>query len=106
MHWPNGETLFRHPDIVEHFRKIFIATVANEGDDAFWFGLLSAISKRARQQRASGRAGENSFLAQKLARGGEAVGIINLKRFRHERHVSVVWNKILPNSFHRPTARF
>src|SRR5437763_14261953 len=105
MHWPNGEALFRHPDIVEHFREIFIATVAHEADYPFRFGLLPAISKRARQQGAGGGTAEDSFLAQKLARGGEAVGIVNLKGFSHKRHVSVVRNKILPNSFHRPATR-
>ncbi len=52
VHRPNGEALLLHPDIVKHFRKIFVAAVANEGDDAFRFGLLSAIAKRSCQQRA------------------------------------------------------
>src|SRR5438105_10417695 len=105
MHCPNGESSFRHPDIVEHFREIFVAAVTNEGDDPFRFGLLSAISERPRQQGAGGGATEDSFLAQKLARGRETIGVVNLKGFSHERHVSVVRNKILPDSFDRPATR-
>src|SRR5437868_12868914 len=105
MHWPNGETLFGHPDIVKHFRKIFVAAVANEGDDPFWFSMLAAISKGTCQQRPGGSTTENPFLTQKLTRGGEAVAVVNLKRLGHERHVGIVGNKIFPDSFHRPTAR-
>src|ERR1700750_13571 len=99
MHGPNGETLFRHPDIVKHFRKIFVTTVANEGDDPFWFGLLAAISKGTCQPHSSGSTTEDPFLTQKLAPGGEAVGVVNLKRLGHERHVGIVGNKILADSF-------
>ena len=52
VHRTNGEALLGHPDIVKHFREIFVAAVANKCDDAFGFGLLPAVAQRSRQQRA------------------------------------------------------
>ena len=48
------ESLLRHPEIVIHLRKIFVASVDDEADDAFWFRLCPAVAQRPGQQRTGG----------------------------------------------------
>src|SRR5436309_12924119 len=99
MWWAMDETLFGHPKIVVHLRKIFVPAVANEGHDPLRFRLLAAIAQRRRQQRPSGGTAENPFARKKLPGHGKALLVVNLKRVRHVRHVGVFWNEIFTNAF-------
>ena len=78
---PMNESLLGHPKIVIHFGEILVAGIGNECDDPFWFCLLPAITQRAGEKCASGRAAEDSFLAQKLACCGKTFLVINLECF-------------------------
>src|SRR5438128_9194574 len=100
-----NEALLRHPEIVVHLREIFVAGVGNESDDAFQCGLLSTITQRTREECAGGRSAENSFLAQKLARGRKTFLIVNFECIGYVREVGNLGNKIFTDAFDRPASR-
>jgi hypothetical protein len=52
MGWPADESLLCHPEIVIHLRKVLVAVVGDESDDALLLRLSAAIAKGSRQQRA------------------------------------------------------
>src|SRR5216683_6614207 len=104
MRWPLHKSLLRHPEIVEHFRKIFVAAVANESNDPFWFCLLTTVTQRGSEQGSGRGATENSFARKKLARDSETFCVVDLKRVSHVGHIGVFGNEIFANAFDCPAA--
>src|SRR5438876_851895 len=48
------ETLLGHPEIIVHFREIFVAGIRNQANHAFRVRLLPAITQRASDKRSGG----------------------------------------------------
>ena len=86
------EALVVHPVVVEHLREIFVAAVADEGDDALGLRLGPAVFERAGDQRAGRRAGQDAFPAQQGARGlerrrvGDGDGLVDAREIAHRGH--------------------
>ena len=66
--------------------------------------LLAAIAQRRGKQRAGGRAGEDAFLAQQVARSAEALRVGDRVGLRHQREVAVRRHEILADAFDGPGA--
>ena len=66
--------------------------------------LLAAIAQRRRKQRAGGRAGEDAFLAQKIAGSAEALRVGDRVGLRDQRKVAVRRHEILADALDGPGA--
>ena len=99
-----GQALLGQPVIVEHLGQVLVAGIADEGDDAFRRRLLAAIFERGRKQRARGRAGEDTFLGEQVARRRHAEAVRDRISLLHQRQVGVGRHEILADPFDRPAS--
>src|SRR6202162_63361 len=104
MRRPMDEALFGHPEVIVHFREIFVSSVRNKTHDALRFFRFAAIPQRAGDERPRRRAAENSFFPQKFARNIKTFFVVDFVSVGHERHVEDFWNKIFADTLHGPAA--
>ena len=96
------QALFLQPAVLEGFRKIFIAGVADEGDDVFRRALPAAPGERAGDQGAGRTAGQNALDAQQVIDRLKSLAVGHHHAIVDHREVEIIGNEILADAFDQP----